>query len=389
MKLRNKKTIITSDYEQTPKKEILPVIGKITYYLILFIIIFFIARFLINSVIYSTGKGQVISESFLISPGEYSQIKEIFIKKGDQVKKGSPLVSLIKFQNNNDFYERELIRLENRLLEEKRKLKELNKNEIFLKNAKTPFTLKKIELQNDINNLEAEIEEFEKNADFKENSVEISRSLRILEAVESENIASEEAEKLNNRISYMKDKLNNLQSLYKKIIVREKEYINNLKHEKKIETNSLQSSILNIYKNIEQIKNIKSQSYKYNTLYSPVKGSVKNVLRLKGENLEKDDSIIEIKEKNPKILIRAYFPLKIKDKLSVNKDLTVIFPDGKKSKGIIDNLYSLSDRKTVDRLEGYKPVETHIAADIKPVSPKDETMWENYNNLDVELRFLK
>jgi len=216
----------------------------------------------VDTVVIAPGKVVVKSYKKPIEHKEWGTVTKIFVKEGDFVKKGEPLIELEKIEketnleiNKADYYS--LLAQRDRLLSEKNGYKKIKFSEEFLKLDDENLKTKIMKMQQDL---------------FNKRVIKLKNELSLLEERENQ---------LKKRISGLKELKNmklNLLKDYKKQLKREEELIKNglsnldrkFQIEEKIKQieieikdidNQIEQATLQIDE-LEKQKNLKLQEYK-------------------------------------------------------------------------------------------------------------------------------
>lgn len=383
MKLRSKKSIIVQSEEEKPPKKLLPGFAKITYYLILISILFYIGKFTISSIVYINADGRIYTESFLISPNDSGIIEKIFYSTGDSVKKGDSLISINYKIKKIHGLDEEIQRVKKNIDKENLNINLLNfDNEkliSILKNKKkgglfvnSPFTIKRLNLQKNIETEKNKLNEINENLKIEKIKIEKIKNLRILESKTLSLDENDEINKLNILKIFHENELKNLKKNYTQILKLDHDYINNLLKSNRINLTQYKKNLENLYQRLIEVEDLKTVTYKKAIIQSPVNGRVKGVFKYRSDHVGTDDSIMELIEESPKTRIKAFFTLEDLKFIHKNKQVQIIFPDRIKSIGIINQINSTSSQLNRALLEEYTPLKTAIYVEIIPTSFKEK-----------------
>lgn len=401
MKLKSKKSIITSSEEGKPPKQILPHFGKYIYYAILTYVFLYVLYFIIHSILYAKGEGQIYTEIFSIFPGNTGYVEKILKKTNQTVKKGSPLVivkykrknseqiniEILKFKKEIDLQLNKLAQLQNENSDLSKKVLNIN-NDIYV-NFISPYTIKKLTTKKDITSIKNKISQIKDQIKIEEQKEKSLKKLRILESAKRNEINNDQLIKLKSELSFLTNELSSTKKNYQDILKHEKELIKQEFIENNIQINAVKKIIEGLEETILQLQNINFENYSTEIIKSPITGTIQNIFRNKGENIDQENSIMEIMEDNPETEIRASLKEKYLNFIYPGKIVQIILPDKKKSKGKISAIYSISSRKSKILMDDYKPVKADIGIKILPFSTKDKNLWIKYNKMDIKVEFLK
>jgi multidrug resistance efflux pump len=331
---------------------------RLIYFFLLIVILFFLVRYLINSFFYIEADGQILFDNIEIRNTNDCRIIEYFIEVGQEVCVGDSLFSFIPDKpigNFNSFGTYEFA------------LNQQKKNDISW----------------------SEKESFQVNEEIKVNSFIIQEKIKLRELYTKEldrirnevmldvlprNRMDDQLSKIN-QISYEIETLkgkNNL--LIQKISELEK-----LKRELNQNTslsNNGQNSSNHVIHDGRQV------------FYSPLEGTITNIMKSEFEVALKDEQILAI-HKPHNVYIKAFFKQEDLKSLEVNDMVTIMFPDGTVGQGMIKRFYFTTYRLPEEFQKKYEPTTRSLSADVLPATDEDLLKWRMYWKMGVKIKKTK
>lgn len=308
---------------------------RVVYLSILGLIVFFVLRYFFMHSFYISANGQVLFENLEISHTEDLRISRFFIAEGDEVKEGDTLFTYMieeidlestgDKEKGNTWAEKEMYNL--------RKDIDLNNSQIqgdreLIASYKDQLSKLETEVmlgaanERDLNNLEYQI-----------SKLETSISL-----AQSENaVLAQQIAEIQSRIDAAVEGSTSL------------------------ETASLSRAFL-----------------------SPINGYVSNIYKEPYEVALKSHLIMKIHQADL-VHIKGYFDQEDLKYVKEGDHVSVDFPDGSESEGVIDRFYASTVLLPQEFQEKYEPVKRTIAVDIKPAEGSDLDIWKRYYKLSVKL----
>lgn len=121
---------------------------------------------------------------------------------------------------------------------------------------------------------------------------------------------------------------------------------------------------------------------------APIEGSVNRIYTRQFETALKSEVVMSI-HKNSPIYVRAFFNQDDLEHFSEGDLLTIHFPDGQKSKGILKRFYYSTIPMPEEFQKRYEPVQRSIAADIYPADSTQQKLWRAFYKMSVEVSKFK
>lgn len=122
--------------------------------------------------------------------------------------------------------------------------------------------------------------------------------------------------------------------------------------------------------------------------YSPVEGTVNRIFRNAFETALKSEDIMSVQQTD-KIFIKAYFDPADVDNFKQDDLVSLTFPNGSATTGIIKRLYLGTYPLPAEFQKKYEPLRRKVAADIYPLSENAAKDWLVFNMLDVDISKFK
>ena len=124
------------------------------------------------------------------------------------------------------------------------------------------------------------------------------------------------------------------------------------------------------------------------TYRSPVDGLISRIYKEDHEVALESEHVMSIHQRED-IFIKAYFRQKDLNHLSEGQKVTVKFPNGEKSKGFIERFY-ISTLQIPDEFQKtYEPKERSIVVDIRPATAQDLQTWIQYYKMEADIMIFK
>lgn len=331
---------------------------RMIYFIVFFILLGSIAYFIFSRLFYVKADGHILYENVNVRLLEDSRIIDYFVNVDDTIKIGDTLFSYVessdesdsdvklrmsgvsttgRVQNNNDWIERELISVEQKINLNKVKVAE---NQQLMTTYQRELTTIKSQVQlgvipqshlqnklNDITKLDAEQSRLE--GEILEYQLTISKlnSMRVDIPLERPMLAEAEG-----RSSGDDNKL--------------KFYI------------------------------------------SPFEGSVNRIYTRPFETCLKSEISMSIHRTSP-VFVRAYFEQADIDHFQVGDRFEVIFPNGEISEGIVQRFYYSTIPLPEEYQKRFEPTTRSVAGDIYPSDSIEGVKWKNFYKMGVQVKKFK
>jgi hypothetical protein len=325
---------------------------RIIYFILLLFLAFFLARYSINNYFFIEADGQILFDNVEIRNTDDCRVIEFFRDEADDVCTGDSLFSYIPDTPEGNFnsfgtYE-------------------------FAMNQKK---------QGDVSWSEKEM--FQVNEDVKLNQLLIreKNQLKTLYKSDLERIRNEVMLDVlpRNRLDDQISKINQLNYEIETLVGK-----NKLMNASLSELNRMKR---NLSSNSNGIGDGENQG-PTRIFYSPLEGTVTNILKNQFEVAMKDEIILSIHKPN-NVYIKGFFKQEDLKSLAINDIVTLEFPDGSKGKGVIRRFYFTTYQLPEEFQKKYEPTTRSLSADIFPATNSDLKKWKTYWKMGVKITKLK
>ncbi|MGV3630761.1 MAG: hypothetical protein ACO1O6_06130 [Bacteroidota bacterium] len=332
---------------------------RIIYFILLLTLIFFLVRYLVNTYIYIEADGQILFDNVEIRNTSDCRVVNFYVEEGDEVCIGDSLFSFIPdkpagYFNSFGTYE-------------------------FAMNQQK---------QGDVSWSEKEL--FQVKEDIKLNKLLIDEKYKLKKLYE------QDLERIRNEVMLDVLPRNRLDDQLSKI--------NQINYE--IETLKGKNDLLQAsFSQLESMKRNLSSGANANgggdkngagategsvaqVFYSPLEGTVTNILKNQFEVALKDEIILSIHRPN-NVYIKGFFKQEDLKSLQIGDIVSLEFPDGSSGNGIIKRFYFTTYQLPEEFQKKYEPTTRSLSADIFPASEEDLKKWRTYWKMGVKIRKLK
>lgn len=326
---------------------------RVIYIVFLIIVLIFLAYYLINKIFFIKADGQVLFENVSIRLTDDCRILEYHKEEGDTVKVGDSLFtyaldkdniwgnaallggfSAETYSNEWDWIDKEKYALNKKMA--------LNNIEIT-------------ESQSVIKSYQAEIQRLQ-----NEIVLDVLPKNR-LEVVQNEILKNKTA------IEKLSKENQQLASLVKQL--------NGMTRNAKIK--SKRSG------NITGKGNADEENMK-RVFYSPIDGSITRIYTNQYEVALKSEQIMAI-HKNTPMYVKAFFEQEDINYFKEGDIMSLTFPDGSKSEGILKRFYYATYPLPDEFQKRYEPTTRTVAADIYPLNEADYVHWKSFYKMSVTI----
>lgn len=121
-------------------------------------------------------------------------------------------------------------------------------------------------------------------------------------------------------------------------------------------------------------------------IYAPFKGIIKRVFLKLNEFSKRGKGVVLIQPENASVRIEAFLSKKELQYLKIKQIVTITFPDGITSTGVVKDILSSAYEFPVLERDNYEPIDVRIRVHIKPVNNLDALLWKKYDLLRVRIR---
>ena len=121
---------------------------------------------------------------------------------------------------------------------------------------------------------------------------------------------------------------------------------------------------------------------------SPIAGSINRIYTLEYETALRDEVVLAIHKKSP-IFVRAYFDQEDLQDVAIGEEFQITFPDGTVSRGVLKSFYYSTIPLPEEFQKKYEPVSRSVVGDIYPVSSEESLQWKNFYKMSVDVKKFK
>lgn len=327
---------------------------RIIYFILLFVLVFFLIRYVVNNYFFIEADGQILFDNVEIRNTDDCRVIDFYVKEGDEVCIGDSLFSFIPDKPEGSF-------------------NAFGTYEFALNQKK----------QGDVSWSEKEM--FQVQEEIKLNNFLISEKNKLKQLYEKD------LERIRNEVMLDVLPRNRLDDQLSKINQINYE-IETLKGKNAISQASLAQ--------LNQMKRDLSQSGTANNsgvnngsgtttgpnrvFYSPLEGTITNILKNQFEVALKDEIILSI-HKPDNVYIKGFFKQEDLKSLAINDVVKLEFPDGSTGKGVIKRFYFTTYQLPEEFQKKYEPTTRSLSADIFPATNEDLKKWRTYWKMGVKI----
>lgn len=116
----------------------------------------------------------------------------------------------------------------------------------------------------------------------------------------------------------------------------------------------------------------------------PIAGTINQIFTKEFETALRDEVVLSVHKKSP-IFVRAYFDQKDLDQIGIGEEFTVTFPDGTVSKGVLKSFYYSTIPLPEEFQKRYEPVSRAVVGDIYPVNIEEASRWKDFYKMSVDV----
>lgn len=335
------------------------------YFLILSIFLFFLIRYLINHFLYIEGDGQVLFDSVDIRNTEDCRIIDFYREEGDQVRIGDSLFSYIQADENGNFSSPSTtdFSVNNRQIT----AGDISWAEREMYSVREEMGMTRIKLKAD----KEQIRYLKSDLDRIKNGVALDAlpRFRLEEQIAKINALESSIISNNARLIELQRSLGQLSAM-------------------KRDLGSSSQTIKNKKTTYGGANGGNGTNRGDNIFYSPLAGTVTNLMKKEFEVALKSENILSI-HKPENVYIKAFFNQEDLKSLKEGQTVTLTFPDGSESEGVIRRFYFATYRLPEEFQKKYEPTTRSLSADIYPIDPSDLYKWKTYWKMAVKITKFK
>lgn len=324
MKLRNRKSYITTLPEGTAPANVKPKITQLVYFTILGLIVAYLLYIVAGRLLYLNARGQVEIEKTLISSMRGGHISSLKVREGQQLQKGDLIARIDALK--------QCIPEENRPLQKLRLDIGLNEQRIVLLNAK-----------------QAELDKLQRGGELRR-ALELERE----------------------SVSYGRQFWREQNKLASDLALTAKE----------LELQRIQ--LKDMEKNMRN--QIVPAECRAEVIRAPFAARVQVVRRRVQEFAKRGEAIVILTRNRAPVRIEAYFTEDELRYIHLGKQIGVTFPDGVESTGVVKAIYSSAYSVPEREWKGYRPLTTGVRVHLFPINESEEIHWKQYDRMEVRVR---
>jgi hypothetical protein len=331
---------------------------RIIYFIVLFLLLASLVYFIFSRLFYVKADGHILYENVNVRLLEDSRIIKYYVNVDDSIKIGDTLFSYVessketesdeklrmsgvsptgRVQSNNDWIEREIITLEQRI----------SLNKVKVAESQQLMTTYQRELT----------------------SIKSQVQLGVIPQ------------------SHLQNKLNDITRLD-----AEQKRLEGEINEYQITIEKLESKRVEIPLDQSFIADAEGRSSgddnKLKFYISPFEGSVNRIYTRPFETCLKSEISMSMHRNSP-VFVRAYFDQSDIDHFEVGDRFEIVFPNGETSEGIVQRLYYSTIPLPEEYQERFEPTTRTIAGDIYPSDSMEEVKWKSYYKMGVQVKKFK
>lgn len=121
------------------------------------------------------------------------------------------------------------------------------------------------------------------------------------------------------------------------------------------------------------------------TVFAPFEGVIDHLTRKPGEYIGGGEPLLTVISKETRVTVEAYVSWKTMKYLDRGKVLTITFPDGTKTLGIISEFASAATQSVEKIKQNYLPVESKPWILLLPENEKDRQHWIDNDRVEVRV----
>lgn len=326
MKLRNRRSYLPTSPESRPPKARAARVTHYLYLLLLVGILGYLAYVIWQRVMFVEAKGQVEVERITISASRGGKISEIPVNDGQAVRNGDLLARILPPQAC-------LAEKDTPRLDEARMEAALTANEIAILSDRLAESRAQL----------FERQRLRRALEIDTKLAKITREIR--DSIEStrEDIARKRA-----RLGLLQDRIEQLQT--------------------------------------QVAEQVPPPECRPEVITAPGDGHVYRVAHKKAEMVARAEPLLTFIPESPEVWVEALIPNDSVDQFSAGQKVSIRFPDGVSSSGILTSIISTTSNVIRPDWEPEPPPADHARLIIRPEKPSDSTQWQTYNRMTVTMR---
>jgi len=121
-------------------------------------------------------------------------------------------------------------------------------------------------------------------------------------------------------------------------------------------------------------------------IQSPFDAVVTAVHKRSKEFAQRGEAIVTLIKHTAPVRVEVYLDRDVLKYIKIGNKLDLEFPDGTKSQGSIREINSAAYTATERQLDHYKPYESDIRVHLQPIDDKTRNLWLGYDRMEVKVR---
>jgi multidrug resistance efflux pump len=117
---------------------------------------------------------------------------------------------------------------------------------------------------------------------------------------------------------------------------------------------------------------------------SPIAGTINQIFTKEFETALRNDVVLSVHKKSP-IFVRVYFDQEDLAQIAVGEEFEITFPDGTVSKGILKSFYYSTIPLPEEFQKRYEPVSRAVVGDVYPVNIEEAKRWKDFYKMSVDV----
>lgn len=121
-------------------------------------------------------------------------------------------------------------------------------------------------------------------------------------------------------------------------------------------------------------------------VHSPRQGTITNLYHYPGEVVQAGTPILALRPGSSETVVWAYMEENRFEDVHVGKIVEVVLPNGKTTKGKIQNISSSEQPFAQPKWQNYQPANTELLVKIKALNDSIQQLWQPFERMDVQVR---
>jgi multidrug resistance efflux pump len=117
---------------------------------------------------------------------------------------------------------------------------------------------------------------------------------------------------------------------------------------------------------------------------SPIDGTINQIFTKEFETALRDEVVLSVHKKSP-IFVRVYFNQEDLDQIAVGEEFDIRFPDGTISKGVLKSFYYSTIPLPEEFQKRYEPVSRAVVGDVYPLNIDEAKRWKDFYKMSVDV----